>query len=66
MKICVNCPYQIAILVLHTLFLFFKLDKSCTNKRTDCHEYGKEMCRAPYEAWAKENCAQYCDLCGPG
>lgn len=33
---------------------------------SDCHEYGKQVCQAPYIPWAKENCEQYCEFCGHG
>ncbi|XP_013415044.1 protein jagged-1b isoform X4 [Lingula anatina] len=36
---------------------------SCVNKATNCDAYGDSAC-TQYAAWAKENCAKMCNLCG--
>ena len=46
-------------------FLIFTAPQTCTNKISNCDEYGgKEMCRnEAYKPWAKEHCYEYCGYC---
>ncbi|XP_048747184.2 uncharacterized protein LOC125659539 isoform X2 [Ostrea edulis] len=38
----------------------------CSDKLENCSQFGKTSCRAPYEEWARDNCALYCGFCrGP-
>ena len=37
----------------------------CTDKLQNCGDYDMSMCRDPkYQAWAADNCALYCGMCG--
>lgn len=39
------------------------LAPTCSDSISDCSEYGKSACVAPYLTWAKTNCASFCGLC---
>ena len=36
---------------------------TCVDKLTNCAAYGHSSCVAPYEDWAKQNCAKTCNKC---
>ncbi|XP_060605062.1 putative per-hexamer repeat protein 5 isoform X8 [Ruditapes philippinarum] len=39
----------------------------CMDKKSDCNAYEKAMCTdIKFKAWAKENCAAFCNMCGGG
>ncbi|ESO90965.1 hypothetical protein LOTGIDRAFT_163475 [Lottia gigantea] len=38
-------------------------DQNCTDKISDCEEFGIASCFKPYESWARENCAKTCEFC---
>ncbi|XP_070176754.1 uncharacterized protein [Littorina saxatilis] len=40
------------------------LPSNCLDVASNCQQYGTDFCSKPaYVAWAKENCARYCNLC---
>ncbi|XP_021340505.1 uncharacterized protein LOC110441633 isoform X4 [Mizuhopecten yessoensis] len=39
------------------------IDINCVDKQANCVAFGKEACAAPYDKWAKDNCANYCGFC---
>lgn len=59
--------YHIVSDIFHLRFfqIQFHTDTKCRNKRSDCYEYGKQVCQSPYIPY-KENCEQYCGFCGHG
>ncbi|XP_062603838.1 uncharacterized protein LOC134265624 [Saccostrea cucullata] len=58
--------------VLVTISLFISSSRTltpipvsnCADKINNCANYGKSSCVPPYEEWARDNCAQYCGICG--
>ena len=43
------------------------LSSSCKDALSNCRQYGTDFCSQPaYTAWAKENCARYCNFCQDG
>ena len=38
----------------------------CADTRADCASFGDYSCHEPYLGWARDNCAQFCGLCGGG
>lgn len=35
----------------------------CTDKLDNCADYGRSVCNAPYDGWARRNCPYYCTMC---
>ncbi|XP_062592494.1 putative epidermal cell surface receptor [Saccostrea cucullata] len=37
----------------------------CRDLLPDCAEYTQSACKAPYDSWARKNCANFCGFCTP-
>lgn len=41
--------------------IFHHLD--CRDKRSNCADYGQNVCKEPYYKWGLEYCPKYCGHC---
>ena len=46
------------------MLTLFSGSGSCRDVLSNCPEYTRAACVAPYADWAKKNCAYFCGLCG--
>ncbi|XP_011454420.3 zonadhesin [Magallana gigas] len=54
---------MIAIVILSLVCLAAAQTPVCEDKTSTCPEYGRTVCAAPYDGWARQNCALYCGFC---
>lgn len=48
----------------YVFFLFCDEAPDCADELPDCADYGQSACVAPYDTWARKNCAKTCKYCG--
>ncbi|XP_071090621.1 uncharacterized protein [Haliotis cracherodii] len=61
-----NCIYVFSSLWLTGNASAYDIDPNCQDRLDNCHHYGESACSQPFEAWARHNCANYCNFCsGP-
>nr|XP_011454420.2 nephronectin [Crassostrea gigas] len=54
---------MIAIVILSLVCLAAAQTPVCEDKTSTCPQYGRTVCAAPYDGWARQNCALYCGFC---
>lgn len=57
---------MVELLSLKHMYLFLFCDEApdCADELPDCADYGQSACVAPYDTWARKNCAKTCKYCG--
>lgn len=57
---------MVELLSLKHMYLFLFCDEApdCADELPDCAAYGQSACVAPYDTWARKNCAKTCKYCG--